>query len=87
MLVYRGIPQVQVKSGASALFWKDDWNQAIYAEKYPCAYSYVNAEDLFVGAFLTTSTLHTTFHLPLSLQAHEELKLLQAEMITMTLEE
>lgn len=79
MPVYRGITQIQVKCGSSTLFWKDNWNQAIYAEKYLRAFSYVSDEYSSVREFLTASTLHTTFHLPLSLQAHEEFKLLQAK--------
>ena len=37
--------------------------------------------------FLTAPTLHATFQLPLSLQAHDELKLLQLDMAAVVLED
>ena len=87
MPVYCGISQVQIKRGASVLFWKDNWNQSILAEQYPRAFSYVLNEDLSVQNFLTASTLQATFQLPLSLQAHDELKLLQLDMAAVVLED
>ena len=87
MPIYHGITQVQVKRGDLVLFWKDDWNQSLLAEQYPRAFSYVLNEDLPVHGFLTAHALHETFQLPLSIQAHDELKLLQADLTAVTLED
>ena len=52
MPIYRGITSVLVKHGTSALFWKYSWNNEIYADKYPRAFSYVTNEDSSVRDFL-----------------------------------
>ena len=87
MPIYHGISHVQVNNGKSALFWKDSWNKDVYADKYPRAFSYVHHEDLSVQDFLTIATLHETFQLPLSVQAHDELKLLQLDIAEISLDE
>lgn len=80
MLVCRGVTRVQIHNGSSALVWKDDWNQAIYSKSFPRAYSFINIKDASVREFLTITRLHAAFHLPLSLQAHEEVRQLQIEV-------
>ena len=62
-------------------------NNAIYADKYPRAFSYVHEENLSVRVFLTATTLHETFQLPLSVQAHDELKLLQLDIEEISLDD
>ena len=68
-------------------FLERQLNNAIYADKYPRAFSYVHEENLSVRVFLTATTLHETFQLPLSMQAHEELKMLQLDVMDVTFEE
>ena len=85
--IYRGITKSEVFSGDTILFWKDNWNKDVYADKYPRAFSYIHHEDLSVRDFLTTATLHETFQLPLSVQAHDELKLLQLDVADVSLDD
>ena len=85
MPIYQGVTQTNVRNGTTALFWKDDWNHSIYEEKYPRAFSYCKNGDILIQAFLNTSDLATTFHLPLSVQAHDELRQIQREVATVEL--
>ena len=80
MPIYRGVTKIQVGSGSSPFFWKDNWNQTIYADAYPRAYSYTISEDISVKELLTSADLHETFHLPLSIQSHDELRYIQDEV-------
>ena len=68
-----------------SLFWKGDWNNSIYEEKYPRAFSYCKNGDIPIQAFLNTTDLSMTFHLPLSVQAHDELRQIQREVANVEL--
>ncbi|KAE8811430.1 methionine sulfoxide reductase MSRA2 [Hordeum vulgare] len=80
MPVFRGITRVSVNNGLSTLFWKDNWNNAVYAEKFPQAFSFASTEDVSVQTFLGTSSLQEAFSLPLSEQAYDELRMIQQEI-------
>ena len=77
MPVYRGISNVIVRNGSSALFWKDVWIGDVLAETHPRAFSFTLQEDISVRDFLCNTSLSETFHLPLSTQALEETRDLQ----------
>ena len=77
---YRGISKVSVGNGENVLFWKDMWREEILAASYPRALSYAKNEDLSVQQFLGITTLQEAFHLPLSPQAHAEMRQLQLEV-------
>ena len=64
---YRGVTRIKIGNGSSSLFWKDNWSHSIYAETCPRAYSYAISEDISVKHLLTSTDLHETFHLPLSI--------------------
>lgn len=76
---FRGITGIQIKEGLNALFWKDMCCDEILTEKYPRALSFAKEEDISVRNFLASSTLGTIFHIPLSIQAYEEVRSLQLE--------
>lgn len=80
MPVFRGITRVNVNNCLSTLFWKDNWNNAVYAEKFPRAFSFARTEDDSVQNFLGTSSLQEAFSLLLSEQAHDELRMMQQEI-------
>ena len=71
---YRGISNVIAHSGDMMLMWKDLWLDEILAESHPRAFSYAKLEDISVRDFLGSPNLNETFHLPLSMQAHDELR-------------
>lgn len=78
--IYR-VTKVAVGDGSTVLFWKDQWQQEILAESHPRLFSFVRDEDVSVQKLLTAQTLgqnFQNFHLPLSIQAREELSDLQA---------
>lgn len=75
--IYRGITQVQIGDGGTTLFWKDLWQQNILIQSYPRAASYTCLEDALVKEYLGVDSLATIFHLPLSVQAREEVQQLQ----------
>lgn len=76
---FRGISKVQIHCGTTALFWKDLWLKGIPSETHPRAFSYSKDEDLSVRKMLLNSDLGMVFHLPLSVQAHAEVRQLQEE--------
>ena len=57
--------------------WKDLWLDEVLADSHPRAFSYAKLEDISVRDFLGCTNLNETFHLPLSMQAHNELRHLQ----------
>ena len=57
--------------------WKDLWLDDVLADSHPSAFSYAKLEDISIRDFLRCTNLNETFHLPLSMQAHNELRHLQ----------
>ena len=80
MPTYRGVTTVQVNFGDTALFWKDMWNNSIYTTSFPRAFSFAANEDISIQQFLATTDMAATFRLPLSMQAHDELRQIQREV-------
>ena len=54
--------------------WKDLWLDEVLTESHPRAFSYTKNEDISVRDFLGSTSLNETFHLPLSMQAYNELR-------------
>ena len=75
--IFRGISQVQVVSGTSALFCKDLWGQDVLQITHPHAFSFAMHEDTSIKGFLETTSLAEAFHLPLSPQALSEVRDIQ----------
>ena len=57
--------------------WKDLWLDDVLADSHPRVFSYAKLEDISVRDFLGCTNLNETFHLPLSMQAHNELRDIQ----------
>lgn len=66
-----------IGDGLTTLFWKDLWCGQVLAETHPRAFSYSSAEDLTVRAFLQMESVRDGFHLPLSIQARQEVEDMQ----------
>lgn len=58
--------------------WKDMWLDQILATSHPRAFSFALNEDISVREFLGSTGLVAAFHLPLSMQAFEEVRDLQS---------
>lgn len=75
--VYRGVTRVNVGDGKTTLFWKDLWQDQVISESHPRAFSFCRQEDISVNKLLSAESLGQIFHLPLLIEAREEIKDLQ----------
>lgn len=75
--VYRGVTRVNVGDGKTTLFWKDLWQDQVISESHPRAFSFCRQEDISVNKLLSAESLGQIFHLPLSIEAREEIRDLQ----------
>jgi hypothetical protein len=78
MPIFRGISSSNIKDGATNLFWKYSWMPTINNDSFPRGFSFVIDEVILAQDFLTSHSLHGSFHLPISPEAMEELRELQA---------
>jgi hypothetical protein len=85
--IFRGIGTAKIGDSTSVLFWKDLWLPHINNEEFPRAYSYAIREDSSVKEILTASRLSDNFLLPLSPEAMNELRMLQAQTLDVILTE
>jgi hypothetical protein len=83
--IFRGIASAKIGDGTTTLFWKDLWLSQINAKKFPRAFSYATREDVSVQGILNASSLSDNFFLPLSPEAMAELRLLQAQNVSVQL--
>lgn len=66
--IYRGITICLPNAGDTVLLWKDVWNEHdTLQDTLPHLFSFTTEEDISVAQFMDN------FHLPLSMQAREEL--------------
>lgn len=72
-----GISSVRIEDRKFTLFWKDQWCTGIFAKSHPRALSFAIREDAFVHNMLCVEALDDAFHLPLSIQARDEVRDLQ----------
>jgi hypothetical protein len=78
---YRGITSCNIGSGNSVLLWKDKWlNEELLANSYDRLFSFALNQDISVFEVLQTENLASLFYLPLSVQAFDELQLLQGSL-------
>ena len=75
--IFRGISKANVNVGDTILMWKDLWLEFVLEESHPRAFSFALNKDISVKDFLGSTSLHETFHLPLSIQALDEVRDLQ----------
>lgn len=75
--VFRGVSNMKIVCGTTSLFWKDLWSPEIISTSHPRAFSFALDEDISVKDFLQITSLGEAFHLPLTPQAHAEIRDLQ----------
>ena len=71
---FRGVSCINIVCGTTALFWKDLWADQLLQDSHPRAFSHSLNEDVSIKDFLGITLLHKAFHLPLSPQAHDEIR-------------
>jgi hypothetical protein len=69
---YRAISSVNVGNGSSALFWSDSWKNQLLDSSFPRLFSFVRDKLQSVKEFLEKDSVLDNFHLPLSIEAHQE---------------
>ena len=79
--IFRGISKANVNKGDTILMWKDLWLESVLEESHPRAFSFALNKDISVKDFLGSTSLHETFHLPLSVQALDEVRDLQQKVL------
>ncbi|XP_037418890.1 uncharacterized protein LOC119283440 [Triticum dicoccoides] len=84
--IYRGISKVEIYRGDKVLMWKDLWLEDILSDSHPRAFSFARNEDISVQQFLTITSLDEAFHLPLSMQARDEVRNIQHLVAHVTLD-
>jgi hypothetical protein len=71
--MYGGIAQCAIDNGSTVIFWLDIWNEHLLQQKYPMLYSYAKNKNTLVAQFLHNNIIEEQFHLPLSVQAYQDL--------------
>jgi hypothetical protein len=75
---YRSISKCQIGNGKSVLFWKDFWQDGnLLCDRYPRLFSFALDEDISVATLLSAEDMTSKFHLPLSMEAFQELQSVQ----------
>jgi hypothetical protein len=74
---YRVLTKCEVGNGSSVLFWSDLWKEQVLANQFDRLFSFAKDKLQSIKGFMGADSLLHHFHLPLSVEAHEELNLLQ----------
>jgi hypothetical protein len=74
---YRSITKCEVGNGSSVLFWSDLWKDNLFDSSFPRLFSYPKDKLQSAKDFFEMESVLDNFHLPLSVQAHDELAALQ----------
>ena len=69
---YRAITKCVLGNGVSILFWSDNWLQSKMEDRFPRLFSYAIDKLQSVAEFMGGDNALQWFHLPLSVEAHEE---------------
>ena len=80
-----GVTKLDVVSDDTILFWKDNWKIEVFQDKFPRAFSFAKELDISVRQLLSSDRLGEVFHLPLSMEALNEVAGLQAETLNTSL--
>jgi hypothetical protein len=75
---YRSITRSKIGNGTTVLFWKDFWQEGnLMCDRFPRLFSFALDEDISVAALLSAEDLTSKFYLPLSVEAFQELQVIQ----------
>lgn len=75
--LYRGVARCHLGDGSTATFWWDPWHGAAISELCPRLFSLARDDIVSVKQVMEAPDLDTLSFLPLSVQAHQELIVLQ----------
>jgi hypothetical protein len=86
-MLFRGVAKCELGDGSSVCFWDDLWSDGVLAHKYPRLASFARKDGISVSKVMQAEDMDTLFVLPLSVQAHEELELLQDQLQDLSYDE
>jgi len=69
---YKSLASVKVAEGTTVLFWTDSWNGQTLASACPELYSFAKNKGISFKKALSRPQLIQNFHLPLTIQAHQQ---------------
>lgn len=75
---FKSFSSAQVQDGSTCLFWWDKWIQQALHLEYPELFSFAKNKEICVAKALLVQNLSDLFHLPLSLEAFNQLQVLQS---------
>jgi hypothetical protein len=82
---FRNLTKCKVGNGSSILFWSDQWSDNLFDSSFPRLFSFAKDKLQSVQDFLGKDSILESFHLPLSVQAHEELSQLRQNVQSISL--
>jgi hypothetical protein len=82
---YRAVSSIKVGNGSSALFWSDSWKNQLLDNSFPRLFSFFRDKLQSVKEFLEKVSMLDNFHLPLSIEAHQELQQMMDFIIDVSL--
>lgn len=86
--IYRGITTCLPGAGDTILLWKDLWdNDGLLQDTFRRLFSFAKEEDISLAQFIADPEPHHHFHLPLSVQAREELDEMNVKLGNTTLDQ
>jgi hypothetical protein len=75
---YMSFSRSKIGNSNSVLFWKDFWQEGtLLCDRYPRLFSFALDEHILVAALLSADDMTSKFYLPLSIEAYQELQLVQ----------
>lgn len=80
---YKGIAQCKIGDGKTVMLWSDLWNGHYLQQELPRLYSYAKNIKISVAKYLSNQAIEENFHLPLSMEAHQEWQALSALVLQM----
>lgn len=75
---YKEITTCNCHCGNTIQFWKDSWQGEPLSSKWPQLYSFVHQQDISVADIIREDDITDHFHLPLSVEAFDQLQELNA---------
>jgi hypothetical protein len=83
---YWAITRCEVKSGSCVFFWYDNWKDQTWDFRFPRLFSFAKDKLQSVKDFIMNDSIVSNFHLPLFVEAHDELMQLQGLIQDTTLQ-
>lgn len=77
-VIYRGIARCTLGDGSTVSFWDDLWSDLVLSLQYPRLHSFARDSGISVQNLMLQQELSDVFMLPLSVEAYDELLLLQS---------